>query len=258
MEPIKFDKSKLAFNLSHSSIDLLERCSYSFFQRYIQKFYPEVEPNYSAEFGLIFHDASEVYTGSGREEFEQLVAQFRTKHTITPEYEAKIPLATSNFLYFYENYLKKSKKMYKEKRIQILLNEFVGLNGSLDVLYQKEDNKWVIVDLKSSKKPGDYSAQLSCYYYLLSKISTIVPKQVECQIVYLVAGSESEVVQTYILDLCDMEICENRILTAVNKISILGVDDVALWKKKPSKLCPWCDYYKSGICVGNEVPKISI
>lgn len=252
MEPIKLDKSKLAFNLSHSSIDLLERCPYSYYLRYVCKFYPEVEPNYSAEFGLIFHDASEEYTGTGREEFESLVAKFRPKHVITPEYEAKIPLATSNFLYYYENHLKTAKKIYKEKRIQILLNEYLGFNGSLDVLFQKEDDKWVIVDLKSSKKAGDYSAQLSCYYYLLSIIGNKTPKQIECQIVYLVAASTEEIVQTYILDLGDIEICQNRILTAVNKISILGVDDVSKWKKRPGPLCPWCDYYKSGVCEGKD------
>jgi hypothetical protein len=255
MEPIKFDKSQLAFNLSHSSIDLLEKCPYSFFERYIQKFYPEVEPNYSAEFGLIFHEASEVYTGSGREEFESLVAKFKPYHKITPEYEAKIPLATSNYLYFYENHLKNAKKMHREKRLQILLNDFIGFNGSLDVLYQKENNKWVIVDLKSSKKPSDYSAQLSCYYYLLSKHSNVTPKEVECQVVYLVAPTEDKIVQPYILDLQDIEICENRLLTAVNKISILDVDDVTKWKKRPGPLCPWCDYYKAGICDGKDAPK---
>ena len=253
MEP--FDKTKLAFNLSHSSTDLLGKCPYSFFQRYVQKFYPEVDPNYSAEFGLIFHEAAEVYTGTGREEFTALIEKFRPAHPITPEYEAKIPQGITNFLYFYNLRLKNAKKIFKEKRIQILLNDFVGFNGSLDVLFQDEDGKWVIVDLKSSKKPGDYSIQLSCYYYLLTKISPTYPKEIEAIVVYLAAASEDRVIQTYNLDLSDVEEFENRLASSVNKISILGVDDVSLWKKHPSPLCPWCDYYKAGICDGKDGPK---
>lgn len=234
----------------------MEKCPYSFFERYIMKFYPEVEPNYSAEFGLIFHEASEVYTGTGREEFEALVEKFKPYHVITPEYEAKIPLAISNFLYFYENYLVKAKKIHKEKRIQILLNPWVGFNGSIDILYQEEDGSWVVVDLKSSKKPGDYSKQLSCYYYLLSKISPTTPPTLKCKIVYLVAPTEDKVVQDYLLDLDDLNICENRLLTAVNKISLLDVDDVAKWKKRVTPLCPWCDLYKAGTCEGKDAQNL--
>lgn len=251
MEPI--DKSKLAFNLSHSSMDTLERCPYQFYMRYIRKLYPEyLEPNYPAEFGSWFHEASEFYTGTGQEEFKALLVKLKHKYAIIKEYEDKVPLAIKNFLYFYETYLRSAQKIYKEKKIQILLNDYIGFNGSLDVLYQKPDGKWVVVDLKSSKKPSDYSNQLSCYYYLLSKICKVVPKELECQIVYLVAPTEPAVVSTYTLDLQDVEICENRLLTNINKISILGVDDVSKWVKKPTKLCGWCDYYLEGsICDGN-------
>lgn len=252
MDKPEIDKSKLAFNLSHSSIELLEKCPYSFYERYVMKFYPEVEPNYASEFGSLIHEASQFYKGTGRAEFEFLVEKFRHKYLINDEYADKIPLAISNYLFFHEVYLVGAKKIYKEKSIQILLNEYVGFNGSIDILYQQEDDSWVVVDLKSSKKPGDYSKQLSCYYYLLSKISNKTPSYLNCKVVYLVAPTEDKIIQPYSLDKDDLEICEQRLLSAVNKISLLGVDDVSQWKKKVTPLCPWCDLYKAGVCQGKD------
>jgi RecB family exonuclease len=253
----KLDRSNLAFSLSHSSLELLEKCPYSWFLRYVRKFYPEVEPNFPAEFGGLFHESAEHYTGTGREEFEALINKFKSKYNINAEYEAKISLGITNFLYFYEKYLKGAKKIYREKKIEVLLNQFIALTGSLDVLYQKEDGKWVITDYKSSKKPGDYSNQLSCYFYLLSLMSTKFPTEIECQVVYLVAPTEDKIVQNYLIDIGDIEICEQRLLTAINKISILGVEDIGNWKKRVGPLCPWCDYYKAGICEGNDAQKLS-
>lgn len=246
------DRKQLAFTLSHSSMELLEKCPYAWFQRYVMKFYPSVDRNVASEFGGLFHEVAEVYTGTGKEEIILLVDKLKCNYHLDEEYSKKIPVAINNFHYFYEKFLRNAKKIYREKRIEILLNQFLALIGSLDVLYQTEGGNWVITDYKSSKKPGDYSVQLSCYFYLLSCISKTVPKEIKCQVVYLAAEKEENIIQEYTIDLQDLEICQQRLLTLVNKISILDVDNVAMWKKRPSALCPWCDYFKAGICEGNS------
>jgi hypothetical protein len=254
---MEIDKSKLAFTLSHSSLDLLDKCPYSWYEKYIQKFYPEVEDNTASEFGGLFHEVAENYTGTGIEEVYALIKKFRYKYVFNQEYEDKIPKAINSFLYFYNTHLKNAKKVYREKKITILLNEFLALTGSLDVLYQNDNNEWTIVDYKSSKKISDCSAQLSCYFYLLTAISGKAPDKINCQVVYLVAGnSEQDTVQNYIIDSDDRQTFENKLWSAVTKISQLGVENVGVWKKKPGPLCPWCMYYKSDTCDGNRCLKI--
>jgi hypothetical protein len=248
-------KSKLAFNLSHSSIELLDKCSYAFYLRYVLKFYPEgLPPNYSTEYGQLFHDVCEVYTGTGEQEVYNLIAKYKPKYQINDEYEKKIPLGVRNFLFFWNKYLVGAKKIYREKKIQVFLNEFLGLNGLLDVLYRLNDGSWIIADWKSSKKRSNYSAQLSCYFYLLSLISKEPMDKIKCQVVYLCAEKESGITEEYNLTIDDRDDYENRILSAVDRLSKMNVEDPKVWRMKPGPLCPWCDYYleRGGICEGNK------
>ena len=248
----EIDKSKLAFTLSHSSLELLVKCPYAFYQRYIMKYYPEVEPNYSAEFGKLFHKVAEEYKGSGEAEVKELIEKYKGDFAITEEYELKIPRGIRNFLYFYNKYLVNAKKIYREKKITVLLNDFLGLTGSLDVLYQTEDGKWIITDYKSSKKRGDYSIQLSCYFYLLSLISKKTPEKITCQVVYLAMERIEDVMQEYVITLDDKNDYEQRLLTYVSTIMNSDVGDMSQWRKKPGPLCLWCDFHKAGICRGKS------
>jgi hypothetical protein len=250
---MSIDKKELAFTLSHSSLELLNKCLWSWYQRYVEKWYPDVEKNPASEFGSLLHISIENYTGTGKGEMNALIEKYRDDYELNEEYSAKIPKAVDRFLEFYEKHLKGVVKMYKEKTITILLNQFLALTGSLDVLYQTVNGNWIIVDWKTTKKMnGDVSKQLSCYFYLLSAVSKTSPKQIKCQVVYLAAGYDDEYVQEYTIDEQDKEIYENLLLEAVDKISRFDIETSEQWKRKPSPLCPWCSYYLEGVCSGTD------
>ena len=245
------------FTFSTSSLDALEKCPYSWYLRYIDQNYPEVQEPVT-DFGNLVHEVGENYFGGGQDELKRLVKQFEVKYILTPEFELKLPLALARIDAFYTAKLADSPKVFHEKEIRLALEGYedhIDVTGKIDVLY-KDINEWVIADYKSSKKFGDFTKQFAFYYYLASKINKNIPETFKFQSVYLCAGSGIEIkdfVKEIVLEKSDIEITESRIQFGIDKILKLGVDDVTKWKKCPSILCSWCKYQNSipQICEGN-------
>lgn len=238
------------FTLSHSSLEAQEKCPFQWYLRYIELLYPKKD-NEAADFGSLCHLIAENYFGGGQEELKRLFTEFNENYILTPEYEAKIPLALSRIERFYDAYLSGASKIFREKEFRYAFDEYVDITGNIDVLY-KNDN-WVVVDYKTSKKKDkDHSLQFWFYYYLISKVTGKTPPSLTFQCVYLTAGTDKNVedfVETTEFEADCIEMAESRIQAGINRILNRGADKDN-WKKNPNRLCDWCDYKKAGLCDG--------
>ena len=207
----------------------------------------------ATEFGKFLHEIAENYKGGGIIELRELQNTYKDKYVIDADYEEKINSAMSVFMDFYHKYLQSAKQIYREKEIRIALSEYVDLVGNIDCLYRNENDEWVVVDYKTSKKPSDCSKQLSLYYFLMCAISKTKPKKLRCQIVYLALNDSSyNTVDEYVLTQEELDFCEYRLESAFNRITNLGIDDITAWRKKPGPLCKYCDFYITGYCDGKN------
>lgn len=244
--------STTIFSFSHSGVDCMEKCTREWYLKYIKKIYPKtIQP--ATQFGSFLHEIAENYRGNGIQEIRQLQDKFKSKYVINDVYEAKINLAVANFMNFYHDYLENASTIYREKEIRIALNEYVDLVGNIDCLYRNSNNEWVVVDYKTSKKVSDCSKQLSLYYFLMCAISKKKPKKLKCQIVYLALEDKSyPIVDEYVLTQDELDFCESRLESAMNRLQNLGVEKMSAWRKKPGHLCNYCDYFLTGYCDGKN------
>ena len=239
------------FSFSHSGLESMESCLRKWYLMYIKGYFPKPKQP-ATEFGKLCHKIAEEYTGTGIVEARKLLEQYRAGHEISPEYETKLNSAISIIVDFHDKHLSKVAKVYKEKEIRIALSEYIDLLGSIDVLYKSEEDGWVVVDYKTSKKKSDYSKQLAFYYFLLLGISNAKPKKLKCQIVYLALDGQKDYIDEYELSQDELEFCEMRIQSAINRIMHLGVDNMGAWRKKVGPLCNYCNFKIVGYCDGVE------
>jgi RecB family exonuclease len=242
------------FTLSHSSLETMSKCRRAWYLKYIQKLYVEKD-NDVTDFGNLCHEICENYFGGGQIEIKRLFNLYNRKYILTPEYEAKLPLAFKRIEKFFDSNLANSSKVYHEKEFRIFVNSYIDVTGKIDVLYKDVNDEWVVVDYKTSKKMGDHTAQFSFYYYLISKITGKTPKKLKFQGVYLCAGSGEEIedfVKEETLESDAIDDAENRVGNGINTILALGIDE-SKWKLCPNVLCSWCEYQNSEpqVCVGN-------
>lgn len=246
------------FTLSHSSMSIIEKCPREWFYRYVQRYYFN-NPQAWTDFGLTWHEVSELYRGEGTPRLKELVKQVMNKrgYKIHPEYRSKMKVACKNLKNYYDVYLKGAKLVKFEKKFYTDLNEYIDLVGLIDILYQNEAGEWVVVDLKTSKQKGDHEEQLMLYYYLMYLITGKKPKRLRAQVVYLSLESHStdldDIVEEYVLEADDLNMIENRICSTMSKITNCGIEKEK-YRKKPSALCNYCVYKQFGICDG-EKPK---
>jgi hypothetical protein len=241
------------FTLSHSSLETMIKCPYSWYLKYVELNYPEKQ-NDVTDFGNLCHKIAENYYGGGLPELRRLYREYEKNYIISPEYKPKIGKAMQRLDVFYNAKLANSPKVYREKEFRIAIDPYIDVVGLVDVIYKDSNNEWVVVDYKSSKKFGNFFEQFAFYYYLISKVTGKTPDRFKFESVYFCAGNGFELkdfVKSYILEKEDIEISESRIQNGINTILKLDVDDKNKWKKKPSILCNWCDYKKAGICEGD-------
>lgn len=240
------------FSFSHSGLSTMEKCPREWFFKYVRGIRLNIKKE-ATEFGSLSHKLAENYTGTGLEEATRLVEEYSKEFEISDKYKEKMSYMISNFLMFHDTYLLPAKKAYKEKEIRVSLNEYVDLIGSIDVLYRSDIDEWIIVDYKTSKEKKDETKQLALYFYLLAAISPKKPKSVRCKAVYLsLEDKKAPIVEEYVLSDDELAFCESRLESAMNRISAFGVDKIENWKKKPSKLCNYCDYFLTGYCDGKN------
>lgn len=238
------------FSFSHSGLSTMEKCPREWFWRYIAGIRPNIKKE-ATEFGSLSHKLAENYTGTGVEEAKKLVDEYSKEFQISEKYKEKISYMISNFLMFHDTHLTSAKKVYKEKEIRVPLNEYIDLLGNIDVLYKTDTDEWVIVDYKTSKGKKDETKQLALYFYLLTLISPKKPKSIRCKAVYLsLEDKKSPIIDEYVLSDDELSFCESRLESAMNRIAAFGVEKIENWKKKPSKLCNYCDYFIASYCDG--------
>lgn len=240
------------FSFSHSGLDTMESCPRKWFLKYIRGYFPKV-PIAATEFGKLLHKIGEDYTGGGILEARQLLDLYKPKYTIEPQYEEKINPAIALIIDFHGKYLSKAKVVRKEKEMRIALSDYIDLVGNLDVLYKNEEDEWVVVDYKTSKKKSDCSKQLAIYYFLMCAVSNQKPKKLRCQIVYLsLENPNQQYIDEYVLTQEELDFCEGRLEAAMNRIVNLGIDEIENWRKKTGPLCNYCNFYITGYCNGKQ------
>jgi len=242
------------FTLSHSSMSVLKKCPREWYLRYICGHYISIAQPWS-DFGLLIHEVSELYRGEGKDKLIQLAKDVRKKHKykIHEDYVPKVPLALKNYKKYYETHLENAKKIKREQEFRTDLNEYIDLVGFLDLLYLNEQDEWVVVDLKTSKKKGEHSEQLALYYFLMTILTGKKPKRLRAQIVYLSLDSGStdveDFVEEYVLEHDDLDMIEQKIFGCMEIIANCGTEKDK-WRKKPSALCSYCAYKEYGLCNG--------
>jgi RecB family exonuclease len=255
-EEEKKDKSLF---ISHSSMETMEQCLLKWYLRYIEKLKPKVE-NHDTLLGDIIHKTIYKFEGVHTPSIAKLLQENLTVPEATPEflekYKPRLAKAIRNFAKFYNDRLKDiglTKNEKERKFITPAPTEGFNLIGIMDI-YFKRNNVITLLDWKTSKKESDHSEQLS-YYFLLLKLLGEIPEDqntFDAEIVYLsLIEHEDYKVEAYHLDEKDLDAACYRLESYIRRIQQKGLSKEN-YPKKPSALCPWCDYYKAGICNGKE------
>lgn len=175
--------------LSHSKMEVARQCMKKFMHQYILKTeIDEEQDTSSADFGSCIHEIAENYTGGGKEELLALYHQLvPSKYTISDDYKPKIPLALKNLHQYFVKYLKTQKECQNELDIKIEFDERIMLTGKIDILIEKVDGKWRVVDYKTKKNNQWYDPkdQLAMYMLMMNKKFGIPLEDIDCEIVYL-------------------------------------------------------------------------
>lgn len=248
MEP-----EKNIIKISASSIQTLNKCPRSWFYRYIKKMYPEVEKDGSQEFGNFIHDIAENFMGGTLSEYKVLVSETLKKYKLNEKYKAKVIHAVKNLYIYCMNNFRKDDVIVRERKIEIPYKDKFFLTGKLDILHVR-DNDITIIDWKTQKSESDHTFQLSFYMHLINLIDLIKCDSLNCEIVYLCNEDHDEqlYVSKYVIDKDDVQSAISKIEGLISTYKNLGTDDINKWRKKPGRLCPWCDFKKASICDGKS------
>lgn len=251
------------FTFSHSGLSIMEKCPRKWFYRYIKGFYCSLKQPWT-DFGLLVHTVAENYKGGGKEEVQSLIKKYmfyergikqgEKRWIIEGDYyKNRAQVAFKNLIQFYDAYLKNAKYLKFEKEFRGPITPYLDMTGKVDVLYKSEEDEWIIVDYKTSKQKSDHNIQLAFYFYLMNWCQNKNVKNLKCLVVYLGLESLStdldDIVEEYNLDLTDLEFNESRLQAGINRIANCGYDKNK-WRKKPTKLCDFCEYKAIGLCSG--------
>jgi RecB family exonuclease len=265
-----YKPQKEGITLSQSSIGTMEKCHHEYYLRYIEKIKVPHEAPYLA-FGNMIHLIAENYTGSGQEELKELFNQFQTDEKLKKQYWDKLDkdcrsktIQALRHLYLWMKDRRVLDKNYvPEKNLDFYnIDEVDGkaihLTGKLDGYY-KYKNKTFITDFKTGKKLKNHSEQLGFYLYILFRLNKNILSDTEVvgEIVNVALDHDlphENIVEYYELEEFDIIRADNRVNKAISTLKRLGIkpEDKKNWKKKPQRLCDWCDYKKAGICNGRH------
>lgn len=247
------------FFISHSSMETMEQCLLKWYLRYIEKNKPKVD-NFDTLLGDIIHRMIQKYEGvnskSLNDTFKSIVTEVQPKSEFIDNYKPRLAKAVRNFAKFWNERLKDVGLTKTEKERKFITNapiEGFKLIGIMDI-YFKRNNVITLLDWKTSKKVSDHSEQLAFYFLLLKLMGEIPEDQTtfDAEIIYLslIAEEDYKVVK-YHLDEKDLDAACYRLDSYIRRIQQKSKVKEN-YPKKPGPLCPWCDYYKAGICNGKE------
>ena len=177
----KFISSKDKFNLSYSSMDNYNRCSFRFYIEKILELNTDLD-KFTVTLGNIYHYALEKAL-KGDKDIERLVNEYIENNNIelTPSNKFFIGIAIKNIKFVLsviekQNSFSKLDKINTEKFVRINLKDNINFVGFIDkILYKELDNYIIasIIDYKTYVKKPDLSyiesgigLQLPVYMYL--------------------------------------------------------------------------------------------
>lgn len=244
--------------ISHSSMESMEQCLLKWYLRYIEKNKPVVD-SFDALFGDIIHRMINRYEGVNSKltnDFKHSVADVKAKPEFVEEYKPRLSKAVKNFAKFWNDRLKDVGLTKTEKERKFITNapiEGFKIIGIMDI-YFKRNGVITLLDWKTGKKVSDHTEQLAFYFLILKLMGEIPEEQntFDAEIIYLslIAEEDYKVVK-YHLDEKDLDAACYRLDSYIRRIQQKGRDKVN-YPPNPGPLCPWCDYFKAGICKGKE------
>ncbi len=260
-------KQKEGITLSHSSIEVMNKCNREYFLQYIEKIKIKDEKPWNT-FGSMMHLIAENYSGNGSEEIKALYKCFEEDKTLKSKYiekldscyKGKIVKALKILHKWFTTRWPKAENYVPEKQIDVYdIDEIDGvsihLQAKLDGFYKFYEN-YFITDFKSGKKKKNHSKQLGFYLFMLSLIDpSITENKVFGEVVNIALDTQTtydKLVEYYELEEFDIQDAENRVENAIQTLKKNGItiESKNNWKKKPQKLCDWCKFKESGHCNG--------
>lgn len=245
--------------ISHSSMESMEQCQLKWFLRYIEKNKPKVD-NFDTLLGDIVHRMIHKYEGVNSKSltsiFKGIVTEVNAKPEFIEAYKPRLAKAVRNYAKFWNDRLKDVGLTTTEKERKFITNaplEGFKIIGIMDI-YFKRNNVITLLDWKTSKKVSDHTEQLAFYFLILKLMGEIPEEQntFDAEIVYLSLISDDEYkVVKYHLDEKDLDSACYRLDSYIRRIKQKGILKEN-YPKNPGPLCPWCDYYKAGICKGKD------
>jgi hypothetical protein len=244
--------------ISHSSMESMEHCLLKWYLRYIEKNKPKVD-NFDTLLGDLIHTTIYKYEGvnsvSLSKIFNDTLKSKKVKSEFLDNYKPRLAKAIKNFGKYWNDHLKDVGLTKNEKERKFIINAPAPgfkIMAIMDIYFKRND-VITLLDWKTSKKTSDHTDQLAFYFLVLKLIGEIPENQntFDAEIVYLslVDKSDTYHVVKYHLDEKDLDSACYRMDSYIRRIQQKGTLKEN-YPKKPGPLCPWCDYYKAGICNG--------
>lgn len=223
--------------MSKSRILCYQNCPHRFRKLYIEKWRPQKEPKQLKE-GSEKHEIFEKAIKKAKKvKDKSKVKEFVQKD---PNYQ-KYKNDCDNFVKFQEK--KKMLPLYEEVECFDPDLNIIGIIDRVDMTEQG----LVVIDYKTGKASNDinkYRFELALYTYLFEKLHN---QTVTKWGIYF-SKEDKIVTQKRSQDAI------NHAIKYVGEIrqAIKNSEKTDTWDKKPSKLCFWCELFKSGVCHGQE------
>jgi CRISPR/Cas system-associated exonuclease Cas4 (RecB family) len=125
-----------------------------------------------------------------------------------------------------------------------------------DLVFQRLDGKWIVVDWKTGKKNESHLEQINIYCMYLKKKFNVSEKDIKGRVEYLIEG----IYQDVDISSESVEATASKIKESIGKMKEVLLDQeknipqarsfYPLTSKR--RLCPWCNFYEMCIEELNE------
>lgn len=244
---------------SYSKVSTFEQCPYKFKLRYKDKLEPLT--NYGPDNPL--YEGTAVHEGIEKRSVEDAISCYKANYpVITKSHEIEILKI--------KEVLKKAIKDIPEGEYEHRLSCDDGFIGFIDCLVLNEDGTYNLLDFKFSNNVSRYkrSAQIHVYKYYFESLTgnkikdmyyVMIPKYADADLNESLDMSDiKDRIKKYYKD---KEITFEKISYSPQLVEKFfkekeQMDSCKEFKKKPSKLCEWCDYFEYCSTNGKDTSKL--
>ncbi|MEY8001186.1 AAA family ATPase [Clostridium sp. Mt-5] len=237
---------------SHSRIECFKNCQYKYKLRYIDKLktIPDQAPDNALYVGTALHKGAEINVKQAIQEY------FNNYYVIND--------LIVNEAIKLEILIPKLKEILADINIyaqeyKVLTSKFIGF---LDLITKNDDGTVDIFDFKYSNNIQNYleSEQLHVYKYFLEKKGfkvrklgfIFIPKtnirQKQDEDLYKFRKRLIEIVKESQIQIVEIPYDPNKVIEFYD--NIIDIHEVSEYKKKPTRLCDWCEY--KNLCLKGE------